>query len=105
MCNKIKIIFIDENGKEVKEEKLPEILRWHLRWRCEDYLERNKNKDIVIDTFGNINCTNCKDCENCTDCTDCAGCIGCIKCEDCEHLDYEFGAILKCKERIIDYSS
>ena len=96
----MKITLIDEQYSE-REVKIEELNK-HQRSLCENYLKRNKNKDIVIDTFGNINCINCTGCSNCEDCTDCEDCADCSYCEkckkciDCEYLEGEFGAILKC---------
>lgn len=96
------IKMIDEQNYGLTKEVKLEELNKHLRWRCEDYQKRNKDKDIVIDAFGNINCENCTGCSNCEDCTDCEDCADCSYCEkckkciDCEYLECELGAILQC---------
>lgn len=47
---------------------------------------------VIIDDYGNMNCSNCVacyscyecvDCENCTNCTNCESCIDCISCNYC----------------------
>lgn len=87
------IKMIDEQNygltKEVKKEELNE----HLRWRCEDYQKRNKDKDIVIDKYGNINCDNCTDCTDCEDCEECNGCNLCTDCAYCDYISCETGAL------------
>lgn len=86
------IKIIDKIGIIEKEVKLEE-LNEHLRWRCEDYLNRNKNKDIVIDGAGNINCVDCTDCTDCEDCSDCVGCDLCANCAYCDNISCETGAV------------
>lgn len=85
------IKMIDEQNygltKEVKKEELNE----HLRWRCEDYQKRNKDKDIVIDKFGNINCTDCEGCCDCDDCEECTGCANCELCINCSYISCQTG--------------
>lgn len=47
---------------------------------------------VIVDDYGNMNCSNCVacyscyecvDCENCTNCTNCESCIDCISCNYC----------------------
>ena len=96
MCsNKIKIIFIDEDGKE-KEVKLEELstrhqdsIRYYPATISNPIVGYKKPAEIIkIDYNCNINCINCTGCEGCIDCENCEDCSFCVDCKHCKNCKF-----------------